>query len=168
MFFTIEQYANDFLAQTFVIPFRKFDKSVCPKNFGWTFEWSNCRKAVGDADPKTNTIRVSRWFIENSDITLETALDVVRHETAHAIDFEIRNKSNHDRIWKHIARTVGADPTRTVDTISTDPSVYKYTAVCPNGCKSGVSRKWKNRKSCGKCHPLGFSERYELKLVQNY
>jgi predicted SprT family Zn-dependent metalloprotease len=35
--------------------------------------------------------------------------DTIRHEIAHAIDFEIRRWSDHSEIWKNIGRQVGCE-----------------------------------------------------------
>lgn len=43
-------------------------------------------------------------------MSYEQIIDTVRHEVAHAIDFERRGTSDHGPIWKAVAVEVGANP----------------------------------------------------------
>jgi len=38
-------------------------------------------------------------------------IDTLLHELAHVVDFMLREKSDHSKVWKYIATVVGANPT---------------------------------------------------------
>jgi len=42
----------------------------------------------------------------------DVLLDVIRHESAHAVDYECRGKSDHSAAWKKVAIEFGANPDR--------------------------------------------------------
>ena len=61
--------------------------------------------------------------------------DVARHEIAHALDYETRGRSAHDRTWKAWARRCGADPTRCYEGELADDPTSPYVGRCPApGC----------------------------------
>jgi len=163
----LENKADELLAKTYTIHFRRESYTICPKDHGYTFEWSNRKNALGDCTKNSRVVRLSKFLVLNSVSELDVWIDTILHEIAHAIDYLIRKKSNHDRIWKHIAKTIGADPSRTTE-LKTTGVGFKYTAKCP-GCEKTVhfSRIWKNRKACGKCSPR-FDERYVFVIYKNY
>jgi len=40
-------------------------------------------------------------------------IDTLLHELAHVVDFILRGRSDHSKVWKYIAKVVGATPTAT-------------------------------------------------------
>jgi predicted SprT family Zn-dependent metalloprotease len=100
--------------------------------------------------------------------------NTIRHEIAHAIEFEVRGTSDHGNLWKLIARQVlcNAERCYKINEVSiTSPT--KYTLICDNCGVERPSHKKKKRKSaCGKCcntyNGGRFTEKFLLRQVQNY
>lgn len=138
---------------------------------GWTFIWGNKKRSFGTCRKRAKTIELSTFLLPT--INDESAEDTIRHEIAHALDFEDRGTSDHGYKWKAWAIKVGADPTATstndFEDVAKDlAETTKYTLVCPNGHKFPSHRKKKRLSSCGKCCPGYFNKAYLLKQVQNY
>lgn len=78
--------------------------------------------------------------------TKEQIIDTIRHELAHAfVYWETGEAHGHDSLWKKMAESIGADPTRlATGQIYNEPAekVHKYTIYC---------------KKCGKL--VGYRER---------
>lgn len=97
--------------------------------------------------------------------------DVVRHEIAHAIDFERRGASDHGPVWKDIARRVGADPTRLYEGQDIPDDASKYVGICPSCAKEHpFYRRVTRRYACPDCcrtHNRGrFSDRFLLCIIE--
>lgn len=56
--------------------------------------------------------RFSNYWFQNPDWPEESALDVIRHEYAHYMDWELYGNSGHGRTWKACCVKVGAMPLR--------------------------------------------------------
>ena len=140
---------------------------------GWGFEFDRARRRMGvckwrDRPPVVKMIclsaplaRLNGWGVME---------DVARHEIAHALDFESRGRSGHDRYWKQWARRCGADPTRTHEG-PLEGVQSKYLGVCP-ACGKGHAfyRKPKRIHGCPDCchrHNGGtYVERFRLRIVE--
>lgn len=143
---------------------------------GWTFGLSTSKKAIGTCHTGSKKIVISKAFIATNEEKLDVLLDTMRHEIAHAIDFEFRGTVDHGRIWKEISNTVTfSRPYATRNNLN--PAVVvgetKYTVTCPN-CKSQFAqiRKRKRNGACKKCcdlHNNGYySAEFAFKITQNY
>jgi predicted SprT family Zn-dependent metalloprotease len=85
-------------------------------------------------------------------------IDTLLHELAHVIDFILRGKSDHGRVWQYIAASVGATPEASKEA-STElkKSMSKYRWNCSNDDCSFVyyfNRKKKGAPAnyrCPKC-----------------
>lgn len=133
---------NKYTLSTLGWKFDGFDKGI--RRLGW------CRGG------HYKQIGLSRKLTEFR--TKEEVEQTIRHEIGHAIDNEIRGKSNHDYNWKNIARQCGYNG-ETTQKLSTEAQVIsnKWVAICPqHGIIGGWSRKPKmalNRThSCKRCH----------------
>lgn len=172
----IEKLANDLLNETWRIDIYRFQdaKVINLALVGWKFEFNTRKRAAGLCSKREKTIYVSKWlFDQNPHKSLEFE-NVLRHELAHAIDFEIRGTSDHGQVWKMIARQVLCTAERCYksEQISVTATT-KYTLICDTCGKQTPSHKVKKRKTaCGKCcNELNFgkySEKYALRQVQNY
>lgn len=139
-------------------------------SLGWYFEFSNTKKAIGDCHGTKKRIRISEQFLR---LSMEALEDTIRHEIAHAIDYEIRGTSDHSYRWKRIAMQCGADPTRTKHVPPSARPAAKYTAKCPRcGTESQYHRRPKRRKACASCcrkYAGGrFDERFEFRFRANW
>lgn len=172
----IKKLANALLELTWTIDiYRHSSPSIINlSQKGWTFEFNTRKRAAGLCNWGNKTIYISKWLLEqNLDKGLEFE-NTLRHELAHAIDFEMRGKSDHSKVWKAVARKVlcTAERCYTSDQISVTKTT-KYTLICDTCGTEKPSHKRKKRKSaCGSCcreHNNGkYSEKYVLRQVQNY
>lgn len=172
----IESIAIKLLRLTWKIDVYRYTESniINLFNLGWRFEFNNRKRAAGLCSKITKKIYVSRWLLEQN---LENSMEfenIIRHELAHALDFEIRGISDHSNVWKLIARQVLC----TADRCYNDKQVSvklttKYTLFCDSCGKVTPSHKKKKRDvSCGSCcknyNHGRYSDKYVLRQVQNY
>ncbi len=61
------------------------------------------------------SFRFSNHYFQNSDWPCECALDTIRHEYAHYLDFVKYGGSGHGKTWKWCCIEVGANPIRLYD-----------------------------------------------------
>lgn len=108
------------------------------QELGWTLAFDRARRRLGvcrwgDATQPLKQISLSGPIAAREGWGIME--DVARHEIAHALDFETRGRSGHDRVWKAWARRCGADPTRVYEgELRDDPgSPYVGRCVMP-GC----------------------------------
>lgn len=120
---------------------------------GWTFKgYDNAKTRAGWClGGKHKVIGLSKHFVLNN--TAEEIKNTIVHEIAHAIDNEIRGKSNHDDHWRSIALALGDDGHRCYDSTKVAMPVGKYLYVCPEeSCKREVRyHKRKSNTACGVC-----------------
>lgn len=172
----IKKLANELLntTWTFDIYRNETPKMINLAFLGWEFEFNNRKASAGLCSKRNKKIYISEWLLmQNLNKSLEFE-NTLRHEIAHAIDFETRNVSDHGRIWKAIARRVlcTADRCYTREQISVTENT-KYTLICDNCDRKTPSHKKKKRLSaCGKCcrelNGGRYTEKYILRQVQNY
>jgi predicted SprT family Zn-dependent metalloprotease len=141
---------------------------------GWTFEFNTRKRAAGLCNYRYKKIYLSEWLLkQNLDKSLEFE-NTLRHEIAHALDFEMGGRNKHNHIWKAIAKKVlcTAERCYSSDVIQTKVET-KYTLVC-NTCEKESPRhkKPKREVACGACcneYNRGkYSDKYKLRVVQNY
>ncbi|MES2589742.1 MAG: SprT-like domain-containing protein [Bacteroidota bacterium] len=172
----IEQLANELLATTWKIDIfrQQAPREINLKSLSWKFEFNSRKRAAGLCSKNEKTIYISRWLLEqNLSKGLEFE-DTLRHEIAHANDFEIRGTSDHGRVWKLIARQVLCTAERCFksEQISVTETT-KYTLICDScGTQSPRHKATKKKGACVKCcnaHNGGrFSERFLIRQIQNY
>jgi predicted SprT family Zn-dependent metalloprotease len=178
-----DQLFKDLFARTWVVDGKEFHLP----SLAWERGYNKRNGSLGIIQYKyrRNTITGERHLYNKKVLISKVLLsrnldkavdfeDTIRHEIAHAIDVEIRGKSNHDGHWKKICRAIGADDTRLHEGFLNKPK-GKYTLTCPNPeCDVVVEkyRKFNKRKACGKCcnkYSGGkFDEKYIFNVTQNY
>lgn len=172
----IEKLANDLLNETWRVDAYRFQATSMFNLglLGWRFEFNTRKRAAGLCSKNDKTIYISKWLLDqNLNKSLEFE-NTIRHEIAHAIEFELRGESDHGRLWKFIARQVLCTAERCYKSEQIGVTeTTKYTLICDTCGKQSPSHKIKKRKSaCGKCcneHNFGrYSEKYALRQVQNY
>lgn len=131
--------------------------------YSWTIKLDNAKTRAGVCQYNNKTISLSRPMIKIRSI--EESLNTVRHEVAHAL---VGGKHGHDKVWRAKLIELGGDGKRCY---SLDDSAYeklanmtKYVGVCPNNHHSPYSRRPSRRRSCHKCFPRGFNERYLVRI----
>lgn len=144
------------------------------QELGWTLKFDGAKRRLGICKwmrkgKQVRIISLSRHYaLEGGWDVME---DVVRHEIAHALDFETRGKSDHGPSWQRIARRVGADPTRLYDGNDLAGPPSKYVGVCPHcGSEQPFYRRVKRSYACPNCcrtHAGGaYSERFRLRMIE--
>ncbi|WP_456426772.1 SprT-like domain-containing protein [Rhodocaloribacter sp.] len=122
---------------------------------GWTFTFDRARRRVGCCTWKVGETRVRRLSLSRHfalRLTWDELEDTVRHEIAHALDYETRGRSGHDAVWKDWARRCGANPERLHENVSVDPSGALYLGVCPScGAEYPFFRRPRYARACGTC-----------------
>ncbi len=96
-----------------------------PELDGWRITLSSrMNRALGKCFYRTRTIQLSLAHVRLNDAV--AVRDTVLHEIAHALT----PGHGHDRVWKAMARKVGAKPVRCDTTSALPPG--KWVAVCPS------------------------------------
>lgn len=144
------------------------------QSLGWTLRFDRARRRLGicrweKAGRRVRIISISRFYALQLDwIELE---DVVRHEIAHAVDYERRGRSDHGSSWKDIALSVGADPTRLYEGPEVPDRASKYVGLCPRCEKEHpFYRRISRIHACPDCcriHNEGrFSPLFGLRIIE--
>lgn len=143
-------------------------------SLGWTIRFDRARRRLGICrwerrGRRARVISLSRFYAAEGGWAIME--DVVRHEIAHAIDYETRGTSDHGPIWKAIARRVGADPTRLYEGPDVPDDASKYVGICATCEKEHpFYRRVSRRHACPDCcrdHNRGrFSHRFLLRIVE--
>lgn len=80
-----------------------------------TFGKARSRLGAFHLDPKTREpwkFYFSRFYFDNPEWSTKSALDVIRHEYAHYMDYMVNGNLGHGSTWKACCIKVGADPSR--------------------------------------------------------
>ena len=143
-------------------------------DLGWTFRFDRARRRLGicrweQRGRRVRVISLSRFYAEEGGWAIME--DVVKHEIAHAIDYERRGASDHGRVWKAIARQVGADPTRLYEGPDVPDHDSKYVGICSVCMREHpFYRRVKRKHACPDCcraHNRGrFSNRFLLRIFE--
>lgn len=172
----IKALANKLLSLTWTINIyrHKEAQTFNLSDLGWTFEFNSRKRAAGLCRPRAKVIYVSRWLLEQNLNKAMNFENTVRHELAHAIDFEMRGTSDHSSIWKAVAREVlcNAERCYTSEEISVN-ILTKYTLLCDScGTKKPSHKIKRSLTACGPCcneHNNGrYSDKYVLRQIKNY
>lgn len=127
---------------------------------GWTFQFDRARVRLGRC-----LFRRRGAFVRIISVSVQHARegwvpnveDTVRHEIAHAIDYELRGTSGHDAQWKHLALRCGASPkARAGERPSDDAAPWR--AECPTCTYSfPLYRRPTRRYACPTCPASGMN-----------
>lgn len=98
---------------------------------GWTFAVDRARRRLGHCvvgPSGEKRITVARFVAQAGGTLLD---DTLRHEAAHALDWETRGRLAHDRIWRRWAVRCGAAPVATCPVRDAGPLDAPYRGRCP-------------------------------------
>lgn len=102
---------------------------------GWTFEFDNAKRRCGCTKFGSKTITLSRHFVRlNGEAEVR---ETILHEIAHAIAGQGGDRG-HGRLWKGIARQIGAKPERCATGV--DMPEGNVEGVCAPGCEARHNR----------------------------
>jgi len=171
----MEALANELLSLTWTIDIYRYASAsvINLKNKGWVFEFNSRKRAAGLCNWREKKIFLSKYLLEQNLNKSAEFENTLRHELAHALDFEMRGKSDHSRVWKAVAREVHCTAERCYKSSDIGDSKSKYTLICDIcGIKTPSHKKKRTQSACGKCckeHNGGrYSDKYVLRQVQNY
>ena len=165
----IEILGNELLKQVWVVD----DYSINLSDNGWVFKFNKRKTALGTCDFLKKTISLSKTLAIINKDNIKIWDDTIRHEIAHAIDYEIRGISDHSEIWKNIALQVGCSSEVCADINELNIPSGKYTLKCKTcGIEKTAHRKLKKVGACAKCctdHNGGlYNDRYILDIFVNF
>lgn len=142
------------------------------KDLGWTIEYNNAKTSAGYCKWKWRRTRVMGSTLKKEIHTKRVQLsmhyltqnltegkgaeweEVIRHELAHAVDVEMRGKSNHDRVWKAVAHQMLSNGRRTFSSEELeDKKLSKYTLSCPDEKCDYTRASHKRRSATSRSHP---------------
>lgn len=155
------------------------EHKISAKGIGYRFEFNNKKRAFGTCYYTQKKISLSLPLCsENLDKIYTNIQNTILHEIAHAFCVEvygIRLGRGHGSNWKSIATQIGCNGQRCFNSDEVNTPKSKYTLVCDTcGNETPKYKFTKNltRFACGKCcnqHNNGkFSEKYKLRLLQNF
>lgn len=76
----------------------------------WKLRFNKRRSSLGLCSATDRTIYLSTYYLGR--VSEVETLDTIRHEIAHALDYDRHGSSSHGPRWKAIAVEVGAKPQR--------------------------------------------------------
>ncbi|GIV59153.1 MAG: hypothetical protein KatS3mg043_0242 [Rhodothermaceae bacterium] len=124
-------------------------------SLGWTFGFDRARRRPGCCRWRRGEVPLKRITLSKH---FAAALGwagmeaVMRHEIAHALDFETRGRSGHDDVWKAWALQCGAEPTRCYEGDEPAGAAAPYQGTCPScGAVYPFYRRLKRPRACGAC-----------------
>lgn len=124
---------------------------------GWHFSFDHAKRRLGACHmgDRGKQITISAPLARRNG--LELMEDVLRHEIAHAVDYENRGKTDHGPAWKRWARRCGANPNRLYEGEDLQEVPSKYVGVCPAACgyEAGFHRMIKRWYYCPDCSVKG-------------
>lgn len=92
---------------------------------GWTFRFHAKKRALATCYFKQKCIAYSKHFLDEP---YDQVRDTILHEIAHAL---VGPGHGHDITWQRMAIQVGANPSRTVETVSKKPRP-NFVIKCDN------------------------------------
>lgn len=147
------------------------------QDFAWQFEFDRARRRLGSCrwtrrGDERKLITLSRHYAVRMGLSycdvrgLSVIDDVIRHEIAHAIDFERRGRSDHGTAWKAICLRVGADPTCLYEQDAALPAPPgKYVAQCIEcGRETTYYRAPSRPRACRICCDAYADGRYDYRF----
>lgn len=164
----IKKLGLDLIETTWIVDTKSFNLI----KLGWKFNFNKKKSCLGVCSLKEKTIFISEFLAEANSELIDVWIDTIKHEIAHAIDFEIRGKSDHSYKWKSIAKQVGCIPKGKSTVFLKEPN-GKYTLSCETcSYQTFRHRVLKRKRACRKCctkHNGGkYSSQYDLVVTQNY
>ena len=165
----VKEMAREYMSKDF--EYRGVVYNMTRMNYRLAF--NNNKSRWGYQTTRGRRIELSEWMMETHEENMNFWIDTVLHEIAHAIDCDIRGRSNHDWRWRNIALAIGCNGERTGTLKVTNTKASKYTIKCTNCGHERQGHKHsraiaQGRKSCGKCGNGYFDINKLLVQIQNY
>jgi predicted SprT family Zn-dependent metalloprotease len=116
----------------------------------YCFDWFYNKDAAGVCANKRKIIFLSKPIISLNLDKIEFIIDVLFHEIAHALDWELNRNFNHGKTWKEIANVLGCKPQNWFNPDLVNMPQKKYLYICPN-CGAEFSSDRRVIKYLGAC-----------------
>jgi predicted SprT family Zn-dependent metalloprotease len=137
---------------------------------GWGFRFNNRKNTLGCCTRTRydgNYIQLSKYWV--MELPMDEIVRTIKHEIAHAL---APAKEGHGEIWKEMCRVVGIpDEAEKFHDHSTIIGFMKNTSKWKIECTTCGATNYANRKvydkSCSKCDPTGWNEKYKLTWTIN-
>jgi predicted SprT family Zn-dependent metalloprotease len=146
------------------------EHTLCAEDLGYEFKWDNAKCRNGQINYGTKIISLSKpKALVNLHQIDGPITNTILHELAHAFSFHLygRDGRGHGPKWKSIAKQIGCSGERCTSDYEQPDS--KYTLVCETcGNETNMHRRPKLSRSCGKCSPRVYNEKFKMTLKQNY
>jgi predicted SprT family Zn-dependent metalloprotease len=158
-FAEVDAKFREYMNTDFVVNGKTFNAT----KLGYSMKWNNNKTRfgvhklswintfLGGKEYTNMSIELSRYMFDNAHKNLADWTNTILHEIAHAIDYDIRGKSNHDGHWVRVAKAIGCSGER-CGTYKVE-SKHKWLGSC--SCKSTWKRHKLTRSSrhgnCGSC-----------------
>jgi predicted SprT family Zn-dependent metalloprotease len=167
------------LAKEFTISTYYGEHKISAKKIGYDFEFNKKKRAFGTCYYIQKKISLSLPLCsENLDKIYPNIQNTILHEIAHAFSvhiYGIKFGKGHGDNWKSIAKQIGCNGLRCFNSDEVNLPKSKYILVCDTCGKETPKHKLTsriNQFACGKCcnqHNNGkFSDKYKLRLLQNF
>lgn len=168
----MERLAADLLTSTLVLHGPFGTREINLYQWGWKFKWNmKGLNNMGLCEHNGKRISLnSRYALPNEGRPVAHLFEnIVRHEIAHALDIEIRGKSDHSNAWRQLALQVGCDgTTRCIDPLARfllADATYTYRCSSCGGMQHH-NKVSKRLISCGMCSDLKvYEEKYRMRLI---
>lgn len=175
----VRNLAETLLAKEFTFRTYYGEHTISAKELGYVFKFDNKKRSFGTCYYVKKEIHLSLPLCsENLDKIHTNIQNTILHELAHAFCvyvYGIISGRGHDQKWRSIAMQIGCNGKRCFNSDEVNAPKSKYTLLCDNCGTETRKHKLTNRLNkfaCGKCcneHNNGrFTEKYKLRLVQNY
>lgn len=95
--------------------FTRLDKKTKLHGADLPIKFGNAKTVLGRFYGNTETSMAfyfSKYYFDNPDFPYEEAVDTIRHEYAHYMDYELYGNHGHGATWKKCCNVVGAYPIR--------------------------------------------------------
>jgi predicted SprT family Zn-dependent metalloprotease len=136
---------------------------------GYRFEWDlRSKRRFGYFNRSEKVIGISYNIAQLNLGTPNVITNVILHEIAHALEWELFKCQGHSKRWSEILLCIGGDGKKYYSLEDVKTPTPKYELVCPCCGKSYPRRRYPKRiGSCSVCDSK-YNPEYKLKFKQNY
>lgn len=178
---TIKELTNlveSLISKEFTIKTYYGEHKISAKGIGYRFEFNNRKRAFGTCYYQQKRISLSLPLcVENLDKIHSNIQNTILHEISHAFSYHIYGAKfgrGHGDNWKRIATQIGCNGERCYNRDEVNLPKSKYKLICDT-CGKETPKHRLTRKfliACGKCcnenNNGKYTEKYKLRLLQNY
>lgn len=147
----LEALADELLNVSWEIDVPRFEGHINLNRLGWKFIWGKKKRVLGTCRGRRKEIIIHEPYFQNNKHLSKSWEDTLRHEIAHAIDYETRGTSDHGYIWKCIAEQILAEPLSTSSDFTPVEGNYQTRCLKCGNIQYRHKRVRKINIACGFC-----------------